>query len=305
MRRLIAGRLLQGVFVVFGAATISFVLTSASGNAIDARYANLDAATRAELMHQYGYDKPLLERYVDYLGRLPHGDFGPSSGAGSSPLARVLDALPYTLILVACALVVATTIAVVVASYGVIHRGGRLDGFLRRLFILLQGLPEFFIGLVLVLVFAVQLGWLPSFGASSPSSYVLPVIALACPLISSLTRLTRSQLLDVLGRDFVTALRAKGLTEREIVLRHGLPNAAPPLITYMALQIGWVLGGTIIIEVVFGIPGIGSLAVASANVKDVATVQAVVVVVAVGYVVLNLLSDLAVYAIDPRVRSLA
>ncbi|HZV74380.1 MAG TPA: ABC transporter permease [Conexibacter sp.] len=302
MVRFIATRVVQGLLVVFGAATISFLLTSVSGNAVDARYSNLDAATRARLIHQYGYDQPLPVRYVHYLGNLLHGDFGPSSSVSSSPLARVGNALPYTLTLVGCAIVLATLIAVAVATYGAIRRESRVAVGLRRTFMALQGIPEFFVGLVLVLVFAVQLGWLPSFGANDASSYVLPVAALTIPLISTLTRLMRSQLLDVLGRDFVVALRAKGLTQRQIVLRHGLRNSAPPLITYLALQLGWLLGGTLIVEVVFGIPGIGSLVVASAGVRDVATVQAVVVVVAIGYVALNLLADLAVYAIDPRIR---
>lgn len=305
MARFIGIRLVQGLVVVFGAATISFLLTSVSGNAIDARYTNLDSVTRARLMHQYGYDQPLPERYLHYLGNVLHGDFGPSSGVSTSPLSSVLHALPYTLLLVASAIVLATTIAVLVATFSAIRRDSAIASFARRTLMVLQGIPEFFVGLLLVLVFAVQLGWLPSFGIDQPDSWILPVIALTVPLISTLARLTRSQLLDVLGRDFVIALRAKGLSEREIILRHGLRNAAPSLITYLGLQLGWLLGGTIIVEVVFGIPGIGLLAVSSARVRDVATVQAVVVVVAAGYVLLNLLADLAVYALDPRIRRTA
>jgi len=300
--RITLTRLGQGVVVVFGALTISFLLTSSSGNAVDARVTGIDPETRARLIHEYGYDQPLLERYWHFLTGAIHGDFGPSLGAVSSPVTQVLDALPYTLTLVVAAIVVASSAAIVLAVYGAVHRSSRIDVVIRRSFMAVQGIPEFFLGLVLVLVFAVQLGWLPSFGVDSASSYVLPVAALSLPLISTLTRLLRSQLLEVLGQDFVTALRSKGLSERTIVIRHGLRNAAPPLISYLALQLGWLLGGTIIVEVVFGVPGIGQLVVSAANVRDVGTIQAVVVVVAIGYVLCNLLADLVVYAVDPRVR---
>ncbi|HZV72186.1 MAG TPA: ABC transporter permease [Conexibacter sp.] len=303
MKRYIATRLGQGLLVVFGAITISFVLASMAGNPIDARYANISPAARAQLLHQYGYDKPLLERYVSYVGGVAHGDFGPSIGSPTGALTRVAEALPYTLILVFAAMATASLIALASATFGAIRRGSRIDAWVRNGFVALQGIPEFFAGLVLVLLFAVVLGWLPSFGATGPASYVLPVIALSLPLVATLTRLLRSQLLDVLGADFVVALRAKGLSERDIVLRHGLRNAGPPLITYLALQLGWLLGGTIIVEVVFGIPGIGSLVVSATRARDMAVVQAIVVVVAVGYVLFNLFADLAVRAVDPRVRS--
>lgn len=301
--RMVVSRLGQGLVVIFGALTISFLLTSTAGNAIDARFTGIDAETRARLIHEYGYDQPVLERYLHFLRGVIQGDFGPSIGAVSSPVTRVAEALPYTLTLVVASIVVAASVAAACAVYGTIHRSSRLDRLTRRTFMAVQGIPEFFLGLVLVLVFAVELGWLPSFGVSGPLSYVLPVAALALPLMSTLTRLLRAQLLDVLGMDFVTTLRSKGLSERTIVIRHGLRNAAPPLISYLALQIGWLLGGTIIVEVVFGIPGIGLLVVSAANVRDVGTIQAVVVAVAVGYVICNLVADLVVYAIDPRVRA--
>jgi ABC-type dipeptide/oligopeptide/nickel transport system permease component len=302
MRRYLAVRLGQGVLVIFGAITISFVLASVSGNPVDARYTNASVGVRNQLIHQYGYDRPLLTRYVSYVGGVVHGDFGRSLGDVAPPLSRVADALPYTLLLVAGATLVASLAAIGVGTLAVLRRASRLEVLTRRGLMVLQGIPEFFAALVLVLVFAVGLGWLPSFGVAEPRSFILPIVALALPLLSTLTRLVRAQLLDILGMDFVTALRAKGLAERDIVLRHAMRNAAPPLITYLALQVGWLLGGTIIVEVVFGIPGIGSLAVAATRSRDLPVVQAVVVTVAVGYVVLNLAADAVVLAIDPRAR---
>jgi ABC-type dipeptide/oligopeptide/nickel transport system permease component len=297
----LARRLAQGLVVIWGAITISFLLASVSGNAIDARLQQIDPGTRERLLHEYGFDEPVLERYGSFVVGVLHGDFGSSIGSTDDPLTRVAEAVPYTLTLVVCAVVAALCASVLCATLGITRRG--VDGVLRRAFIVVQGVPEFYLGLVFILVFAVWLGWLPSFGAAGPSSYVLPVAALALPLMSTLTRLLRGRLLDVLGMDFVAALRCKGLTERAIVWRHGMRNAAAPLIAYLALQIGWLLGGTLIVEYVFGVPGIGSLVVTASQARDLAVVQAVVVCVAIAYVLLNIVADIAVMFIDPRVRA--
>jgi ABC-type dipeptide/oligopeptide/nickel transport system permease component len=217
----------------------------------------------------------------------------------------VLDGLPYTLTLVIGTLVVACTVAVPLAVLSVMRPGSLLDRVLRRTFMVVQGMPEFFIAVLLVLAFAVKMHLLPSFGVSGPSSYILPIAALSLPLISTLTRLMRSQLLDIMGREFITALRARGLTQREIVFGHAVRNAAPTIVTYLALQSGMLVGGTILVELVFGIPGIGQLAVTAAGQRDLNVIQAVVVTVACIYVLLNLLADVAVYSLDPRVRAAA
>jgi peptide/nickel transport system permease protein len=303
--RYVAGRIAQGVVVVLGAITISFFLANLTGNAIDAIGINLGAEARERLIEEYGFDRPVLERFAEYFLGALQGDFGESFRAPVPALERVAEALPYTATLVFLAIVAACAAAVPTAIYSVLNRDSRTDRTIRRSFMLVQGLPEFFIGLVLILVFAVVLGWLPSFGVDGPTGYVLPVIALALPLLSTLTRLIRSQLIDVMGMEFVVALRAKGLRSRQIVLRHALKNALPPLITYLALQLGWLLGGTFIVEVVFGIPGIGQLAVSATEARDLSVIQAIVVVVAAAYVIFNLLADMAVYAIDPRVRTAA
>lgn len=304
MGRYVAGRLGQGILVVLGAIAISFALANLTGNAVEARFGSgvVAAETREQLIREYGLDRPLLERFGDYVVDAARGDFGRSFGSADSALSLVVDAVPYTLILVAGAISLACLFGLPVALYSVLHRDSKVDVATRRVFILLQGLPDFFVAVLLVLIFAVTLRWVPSFGVSGVVSYVLPIVALSLPLLSTLTRLLRAQLLDILGTEFVTALRVKGLTAREVVLRHGVRNALPPLIAYLALQLGWLLGGTILVEMVFGIPGIGQLAISSTLRRDLAVVQAIVVLVAVAYVVLNLLADLIVYALDPRVR---
>lgn len=305
MPRYLAGRIGQGLVVVFGAIAVSFLLANLAGNAVEALGTGIDPATRTRLIREYGFDRPVLERFVQYVGGVVQGDFGQSFRAPTSALSRVTQALPYTATLVGATILVASLLAIPVALSSVLRHGSRVDVATRRIFILLQGMPEFFVALALILIFAVVLGWLPSFGVEGPESYVLPVTALVLPLLSTLTRLIRSQLLGVLGMEFVTALTAKGLTRREVVLGHALRNALPPLLTYLALQLGWLLSGTLVVEVVFGIPGIGLLAVDATQDRDLSVIQAIVVTVAVVYVTLNLLADLAVYAIDPRVREVA
>lgn len=304
MGRYLLARLGQAVVVVLGAIMLSFWLANLTGNAVDAALGTtVSGSTRQALIERYGYDQPVFERFVRYVGNALQGDFGDSFSKPVSALSQVWDALPYTLGLVAGAIVLSCSVAIPVAVMSVLRENSRFDVITRRSFMLLQGIPDFFIGILLVLLFAVTLGWLPSFGVSAGvRSYILPVIALSLPLLSTLTRLVRSQLLDILRMEFVTALRVKGLTWREIVLRHAIANALPAIVTYLALQLGWLLSGTIVVEIVFGIPGVGSLVVASTTARDVNVVEAVVVVVAITYVVLNLLADLAVRALDPRTR---
>jgi len=163
-------------------------------------------------------------------------------------------------------------------------------------------LPDYWIAVLLVLLFSVSLGWLPSVGFTSPRSLLMPSVAIGMPLIPTSVRLLRAALLDVMAQDFVTTLRSKGFGERTIVVRYGLKHAAAPFVTLLAMQVGWLLGGTIIIEVIFAWPGMGSLLQDAVANRDLAVVQAAVVVVATGYVLLNLASDLLIALIDPRIR---
>jgi ABC-type dipeptide/oligopeptide/nickel transport system permease component len=304
--RYLIGRIAQGVIVVAGAVAISFVLASLAGNPVDAiGTANLSPAARQALAHQYGFDLPFLQRFVRYFGDVLHGDFGHSFRSQQPATHLVLQALPYTLELVFAAMALACVVAVPVAVFSVLRRESRADRAIRRLLIVAQGLPEFWLALLLVLLFAVELAWLPSVGADTASSLVLPTLALSIPLFSTIVRLLRSQLLDIMGMEFILALRAKGLSDREIVLGHALRNAIAPVISFLGLQVGWLLGGTILVEVVFGWPGIGNLAVTATGNRDLAVIQTVVVFTAIGYVLFNLIADLLVLAIDPRVRATA
>jgi ABC-type dipeptide/oligopeptide/nickel transport system permease component len=184
----------------------------------------------------------------------------------------------------------------------VLHRDSRADRYVRSGLIVVQGVPDFWLALLLVIVFAVTLGWLPAIADGSASALVLPSVALAVPLVSTFVRLFRAQMLEVMSADFVLAMSVRGLSPRAIVLRHVVPNSLAPMIAFMALQLGWLLGGTIIVETVFGWPGIGNLAIVATSGLDLPVIEAVIVVTAVAYVLCNLAADLLVAAIDPRIR---
>lgn len=305
MRRYLVSRLAQGVIVILMAVLVTFVLTSVIGNPIDALVGSrADAATRARLAHERGYDHTIVQQFGDYVAGAVRGDFGTSyQQSDRSAIGLVADALPYTAILVLAAMATSCLLGVPVALLSVLRRGSRSEIVLRRLLMTLQGVPQFYVALLLVLVFAIDLQVLPSIGIDSgPASYVLPVLALSLPLGSSIARLLRSELLDVLGSEFVTALRAKGLTRREIVFGHAMRNALPSVVTYLGLQVGDLIAGTVLVEAVFAIPGLGSLALSATDTRDLPVLQAVILTIATGYVLANLSADLTVRTLDPRLR---
>jgi ABC-type dipeptide/oligopeptide/nickel transport system permease component len=306
MIRYIAIRVGQGALVVLGALAISFLLVNVAGNPVEALgQFTLDREQRRELLHLYGYDRPLLQQFVEYMGSALHGDFGESFHQRVAALTVVGRALAPTIYLVIGALIVTVVVAVPTAVLSVLRRGAWLDRGLRGTFMVLQGVPQFWLGVMLVLVFSIQLRWLPSFGDDGLESYVMPILALSIPFLSSLVRLLRSELLDIMGMEFVTALRAKGLSERDIVIRHALRNAMPSFVTLMALQTSYLFGGTIVVEAVFGWPGLGSLLIGAAQKQDLTVIQALVVVIAAVCVAMSLIADLLVLAIDPRLRKQA
>jgi ABC-type dipeptide/oligopeptide/nickel transport system permease component len=301
--RFIGGRLLQGVVVVFGAVVISFILTSMIGNPAEVLAGSfIPPAEAARIRHALGYDVPLLERFANYVSRLVRGDFGTSYRSGESAASMVLGAAPYTMALVVGAMLLASLIAFPAAVLGVLRRDSRSDRVVSSALGAAQAVPDYWLGLILVLIFAVSIPIFPVVGYSGPASAVLPIVALGLPFTSTLLRLIRGQLLDTMGLEFVNTLRAKGMSDRRIVLTHGLRNALPPVITFLALQTGLLIGGTIVVEAVFGWPGIGTMLLDAVGARDVIVVQAIVIFVAVGFVVLNLVADVLVLLLVPRVR---
>lgn len=302
--RYIAGRVAQGIFVLIGAMVVSFWLAHLTGNPAEVLTGtSLPPDEVKKLAERLGYGDPLFVQFRDYMLGAAHGDFGTSYRANGSALGVVFSRLPATLGLIVGAMALACAIAIPAAVYSVLHREERADRGIRRLLMVMQGMPEFWSGLVLVLIFSVWLHAVPSLRNGQPTAWILPIVTLALPLSASLVRVLRADLLDVMREDFVVALRAKGIDERAIVVRHGLRNALIPFVALLALQVGWLFGGTIIVESVFVWNGIGSLLLTSVDTRDIPVVQAIVVLIAAAYVVMNLLADLLAILIDPRLRA--
>lgn len=301
--RYVTSRLLQSVVVLFGAIAISFALTNMIGKPADiVGGAYMTAEQRDALNARLGYDKPLRTRFLDYLHSVFAGQFGISYRSNEPAAGPVLAALPNTLLLVLTAMAVAAAAAMLLAVFSARHREDRLDRALRRSIGALQGMPEFWLALMLILLFSVQLRAMPSFGFTSPAALVLPVVSLALPIVPTLFRVYRGNLLDMLSGDVVEAMRARGLSERLIVYRHGLRNILGPSATFSALQLGYLIGHSLIVESIFAWPGIGNLMVSAVHARDFAVMQAIIVVVAALFIVLNLAADLVVLVTDPRVR---
>ncbi|GAB3588592.1 ABC transporter permease [Amycolatopsis endophytica] len=290
--------------MVFGAVVISFLLTNVIGRPADVIGGpQMTAEERAALNAQLGYDKPLPARFVQYVGGMFRGDFGISYRTSSDAMGEVMTALPNTLILAILAIVLASALALVLTIFSARHRESRADRGLRRTIGALQGMPEFWLGLMLILIFSANLQLLPSFGFYGLSSLILPVLTLALPTVPTLYRVFRGQMLDVLGNDFVEAMRARGLSERLIVYRHALRNMVGPGVNFAALQLGYLISNCVIVETIFSWPGIGNLLISAVLTRDFAVVQATIIMVAAFYVLLNLIADIFILISDPRVRT--
>lgn len=303
MLRLLAGRLLQAAVASFGVLTIVFFVMRLSGDPTLLLVPEGASAEQvAQLRAALGFDRPLVVQYAAYLGDLLRLDLGESL-VQRAPVAGIVgERIPYTLALAGGALLVALGIGIPAGILMAVHRGGLLERALAALVLAGQSLPTFWSGILLILFFGVYLGWLPTSGADGPASLIMPSIALGALTMSTFARMARISVLDELSRDYVTAARARGLSVWAAVSRHVLRNAAIPVVTIAALEIGNLLAGAVIVETVFAWPGIGQLAIQSIQARDFLVVQTVVLFVSSVYIAMNLLADLAYAAIDPRIR---
>ncbi len=300
--RYLGARLGQGIFVLWGAITLSFLLVHATGNPATVLAGGiLPPAQLRALSARLGYNRPVIEQYFSYIAHVVRGNFGDSFRYGTPAITSVMAALPNTLVLVGVSLSVAIVLSIWLATSSVLNTHGWSERVWRPAVLLFQGVPDFWIALILVWVLSVELRVLPSLGFTGPSSLIMPCTALTLPMLASFTRLLRARLLEFVNSDVALALQTRGLTRREIVFHHGLRNAMATFVSYVALQSGWLIGGTLIIETIFAWPGIGSLLLSAVLARDLTVIQAVVVVIAVAFTVLNLLADLAMLWLDPRI----
>ena len=296
-------RLLQGLLVLLGVTTIVFALTFVAGDPAST-LAPLDT-TPAELeafRHNMGLDRPVPVQYLDFLSHAVRADFGTSYSSHESAMRVVLERLPATLRLTAAAIAFALLTSIPLGLIAAMNHDGWLDVIARFVAFLGQSIPVFLLGMVLIIVFAVDLRWLPSSGGESWKSLILPAIAVGSFSSAVLARLLRSSLLEVLGQEYIRTAYAKGLRSRVVVARHAVRNAALPFITMLGLQVGFLLSGAVVAETIFAYPGVGRLAVEAISRKDVPVIQAFVTVAAAIVIVANVAVDLLYTRIDPRIR---
>lgn len=297
-------RILGVVPVVFGVLLLTFLLVHlVPGDPVEVMLGeSAPMADRDRLRAELGLDQPLPAQFAHYLTALVQGDFGRSIHS-RKPIADTLrERLPATVTLALCALLIAVGLGVPLGIIAALRQGKWPDNLATLTSLTLSAMPHFWLGPLLMLLFALWLGWLPVSGMSEPRSIVLPALTLGFGLAAILTRMTRASLLEVLNEDFVRTARAKGLDEHKVILRHALRAALLPIVTVVGLQLGSLLAGTVITETVFGWEGIGRLLVESIEKRDYPVTQACVIVIALIYVVVNLLTDLLYARLDPRVR---
>ena len=296
-------RLVQGLFVLLGVTTIVFALTFVAGDPV-ATLAPLEATPeeRAAFAHNMGLDRPIPVQYVDFLAHATRGDLGMSYSSHEPAMGEVLDRLPATILLTGAAVLFALVVSVPLGLLAAINHGGWIDVVARLFAFLGQSIPVFLLGVVLIIVFGVDLHWLPSSGTGSWKNLVMPAVAVGSFSAAVLARLLRSSLLEVLSQEYIRTAFAKGLRGRVVVVRHALRNAALPFITMLGLQVGFLLSGAVVAETIFAYPGVGRLAVEAISRKDVPVIQSFVIVAALIVVVANLFVDLVYTRIDPRIR---
>jgi peptide/nickel transport system permease protein len=304
MRAFLLRRVLHAIFVVWGVVTVVFFLIRLTGD--PTAFLVDQTATQEEIAytrHLLGLDRPMYVQYADFLVRVMHGDFGTSISEKRPAMPMVLEHLwPATVQLALAAIVISTLLAIPLGVISATHKDALVDHLSRVASLFLQSMPSFWLGILLILLFAVQLqGLLPSYGSGTWRHLILPAITLAAAPLAQNVRLIRAGMLEVLGQEYVRTARAKGLAEHLVVYRHALRNAAIPVITVTGLSLGFMLSGTVIIESVFSWPGMGRLIVQAVPGRDFPVIQAGVFVFGVIFVGINLLVDVLYTVVDPRV----
>lgn len=304
MRRFLLRRLLLTIPVVLGVATLVFSLIHfIPGDPVDVILGeSAIPAQREVLRKQLGLDKPLTSQYIDFLGKLAQGDLGSSLTSRRSVSQIISERFPNTLLLGAAAMGVAILIAIPLGVLSALKQYSFIDNLSMFFALLGISLPNFWLGPMLIIVFALWFDWLPISGMGTAAHLVLPAITLGTSMAAILTRMVRSSLLEVIRDDYIRTALSKGLSFRWAVVRHGLRNAMMPVLTILGLQAGSILAGSIITEWIFAWPGIGRLTIMAINSRDYPTVQGCVLVIALCYVLVNLLTDIAYALLDPRIR---
>jgi peptide/nickel transport system permease protein len=306
MTTYIIKRMLQAIVVIVGVMMGTFFLLQLTGDPARAMLPlEADPEAVEQMRDKLGLDEPLPMQFARYMMRAVQGDFGDSLSHKHIPAREIVfSRLPATLHLAVTVWVASITFSLFLGIIAALNRGRWLDNISMVIAMLGQCIPSFWLGLMLILLFAVGLHWLPTSGRDGMSVryLILPALTLSAPFTARMTRVVRSSMLEVLGKDYVRTAHAKGLARRVVVLRHALRNVAIPLVTLFAMDFGSLLSGSIITETIFGWPGVGLLANDAIVMRDFPVVQTIVFYVATGFVLINLGVDILYAALDPRVR---
>ncbi|MEA2934919.1 MAG: peptide/nickel transport system permease protein [Variibacter sp.] len=298
-----AKRLALAVLVAFVVSALAFLLLRASGDVATALAGeNARAEDIENIRRIYGLDRPVVVQYADWLGRMLHGDFGESLFFKTDVRALVFDKLPTTALLAIFSLLFALGLSLPLGILAAVYPNSWIDRLCLALAVAGQAMPNFFFALILIIVFAVTLRWLPVSGSGTWAHFVLPTVALGYYVAPAFMRLVRAGMMEVLASDYVRTARAKGLPERSVILKHALRNALVPVVALAAVQLGFLLGGSVVIETVFALDGLGYLAFQSITHKDLPVTQAIVALLSFVYVGLTLAADLVNAWLDPRIR---
>ena len=304
MRRYVLRRIGLLVPVVLGVVTMVFLIVHLiPGDPVEIMLGEQALAVDKEaLRHEMGLDKPLHLQYVAFLKGLVRGDLGQSLHTKQPVLTSIARRLPATIELAAAAMAVALLLAIPLGLLAAYKKDSLVDQGSMLFALLGISMPNFWLGPLLIIVFSLKLGWFPVSGRGSLAHVVLPAITLGTAMAAILTRMTRASMLDVIQSDYITTARAKGVRESLVVLKHAFRNALIPVVTIVGLQIGGLLAGSIITETIFAWPGIGRLTIQAINARDYPLVQGCVLIIALGYVLVNFATDLLYGLIDPRIR---
>ena len=302
MARYVVERVIRGVLVLLGVILVAFTLVLMTGDPAasimgpDASLEDIEVVRR-----ELGYDQPIPVQFVRYLSRMVQGDFGRSFTYRAPALPLILERLPATLWLAGAAMLINLAIALPLGVLSAVKRGGWIDWFGTFLVFLGQSMPVFWMGIMMILIFALTFRLLPPSGFGL-ENVIMPAFVLGSHGAAYQTRLLRSSMLDVLNLDYLRTARAKGLFERAVIIRHGLRNALIPIITASGIQFAVLMGGAVVVETVFAWPGVGSLAVSGIHNRDVNLVVSATFIFAIFILAVNLLVDLSYGIVDPRVR---
>ncbi|MBI4278963.1 MAG: ABC transporter permease [Armatimonadetes bacterium] len=303
MSRYVGVRLIQSVAVLVLATIVAFALLHLAGDPVQLMLGDMatpEDVTR--LRRELGLDRPLAVQYWRWLRGAVGGDVGQSIRYQQPAARLVAERLPASLLLAATAMGIAVAAGVPLGILGALFRNSWIDHLVRTIAVLGQSIPFFWLALMFIVLFSVQLEWLPTSGYGTWRHLVMPAVTLSTLSMARIARLLRSSLLDVLNEDYVRTAHGKGLDPSRVVLRHALKNAALPVITVIALQLGAVFGGAVITETIFAWPGIGRLSIDAAVSRDYPLFQGIVVLTAITFVLLNLTTDLLYAVLDPRIR---